>query len=220
MKLFVDMHKILPEGKQGIAEIKHIEVTKKDESWTRIRAAMHPEEYVEAGHYVQLLINGSVMMSDTQMEKRSNIGVICEARGHVLIAGLGMGMILPPILARKEVKSVTVIEKSRDVIDLVEPSLLKIKGGRKLKVIEADIFDWKPEKGTKFDVIYFDIWPNICTDNLLGMATLHQRFAKCKAPGGWMNSWKREHLLSERRRDREFEREIESFRNVKIRSQA
>jgi spermidine synthase len=133
-------------------------------------------------------------MSDTLMEKSSNVGVINNASGHVLIAGLGIGLILPAILAKKEVLSVTVIEKYKEVIDLVEPHLHSLPGGEKLHVIESDIFTWKPAKGKKFDTIYFDIWPNVCTDNLREMATLHRKYARCKTSDGWINSWKRTHL--------------------------
>jgi hypothetical protein len=195
---FLDMTKILPEGEKGCAKVVHFEVSEQDSAFTRIRAIMHPDEFVEPGRYAQLKINGRVMMSNTLMEKSSNTGVINNASGHVLIAGLGIGLILPAILAKKEVLSVTVIEKYREVIDLVEPHLRSLPGSEKLHVIEADIFTWKPEKGKKYDTIYFDIWPNVCTDNLYEIATLHRKYARCKTPNGWIDSWKRNHLKRQR----------------------
>ena len=77
------------------------------------------------------------------------------------------------------------VEKYQDVIALVAPH----HEHAKLTCICADIFNWKPPKNTKYDTIYFDIWNNVCTDNLPEIATLHQRFKYYKAKNGWMGSW-------------------------------
>jgi spermidine synthase len=200
--MFTDMTEVVPEGQKGLAKIEHFEVSKADAAFARIRSMAHPDEYVEEGRYVRLYIGSTLMMTDTVMERGSNARVVHRSVGNVLIAGLGVGLILVPILAKKEVKSVTVVEKYRDVIDLVEPPLLKVKGSKKLKVVEADIFEWKPEKGTKFDVIYFDIWPNICTDALPEMAKLHRKFSRFKVMGGWMDSWQRAKLQYQKSHER------------------
>jgi len=190
---------LVPEGKSGDVRIEHFEVSKEDSTFTSIRAMVNGrDEFVEPGKYARLYVGNALMMSDTRMEKRSNTGVVLNATGHVLIAGLGLGMITHPIAAKKEVKSITVVEKSPDVIKLVGPSLHK-----KVKVVEGDIFSWAPAKGTKFDTIYFDIWANITTDNLDDMAKLNRRFARFKAPGAWVHSWQRERLLYDRRRERD-----------------
>jgi hypothetical protein len=191
---FLDMTKILPEGEKGCAKIVHFKVSQKDSDFTRMRACQHPDEFVEPGHYVQLRVDDGIMMSNTLMETSSNYDVIYSAKGHVLIAGLGIGLILPAILANKEVLSVTVIEKCKDVIDLVQLHMYPLPGGEKLTVIEADIFSWKPEKGKKYHTIYFDIWPNVCTDNLKEINELHRKFTKYKISRGWMDSWKRKYL--------------------------
>lgn len=188
----------LNPGKKGVAEIKHIEISEKESSFTSIRAMVtRKDEYVAPGTYTQLLINGKIMMSDTSMEKRTNRDLLYQAHGHVLVAGLGIGMVLLPLLKSGKIESVTVVEKYQEVIDLVSPSFAEF--GDKLKIVCADIFEWKPEKGTKYNTIYFDIWPTITTDNLPEMATLHRRFAKCKAEGGWMGSWCKQELLSRKR---------------------
>jgi hypothetical protein len=212
---FVPMHTIIPPGKSGNVSIEHFEVSEEASKATQMRAAFgHPDEYVSPGKYCRLLVNGDVMMSDTQNEQRTNYAVVRAARGRVLIAGLGLGMVVVPIFDKAEVKSVLVIEKSPDVIKLVEPHLQHAAPG-KLQVIEADIFEWKPEKGSRFDTIYFDIWPNICTDNLDGMAKLHQRFCHYRAADGWMNSWERDLLKYRRGQERRQEREWSYFRRAR-----
>jgi len=192
--MFEKMVDYIKPGVKGVAEIRHVNVSGEDSKRTSLRSFIsRRDEYVAPGDYVQLNINGQLMMSDTSMEKRSNSHFVHEARGRVLIAGLGIGMVLLPILKKDEVESVIIIEKYQDVIDLV-----KIESP-KLKILCDDIFQWKPEKGSKFDTIYFDIWPDIKTTNLEEMSKLHQRFGRYKAPDAWMESWMRETLIAKKK---------------------
>jgi spermidine synthase len=150
----------------------------------------------KAGKHVRLVVCGETMMSDTEMEKASNREFIRMAKGDVLIAGLGIGLIIWPIINKPEVTSVTVIEKYPDVITLVSKSVAH----HKLTIIEEDIFNWKTKR--MFDTIYFDIWPTISTDNLDEMATLNRKFARRLNPGGWRGSWMEDSLKYDRRRNR------------------
>jgi len=196
------MTKIIPEGRSGPVRIEHFKVSAFDSKFTMLRAIQHPDAYIPVGSYCRLYVGDSLMMSNTPAEQRTNFGVVRNSRGDVLIAGLGIGMILVPILEKREVKTVTVVEASRDVIELVEPSIRKVKGGKKLRVVEASIFDWQPPKDQKYDCIYFDIWATISTDTLKEMERLHRKFGRRKAPGGWMDSWKKDFLRLEKNRDR------------------
>lgn len=191
MSLFCEMASIVPAGVLGEARIIH----DTPDDFTIMRANMRGMP-LEKRTYTRLFVNNALMMTDADFERRSNTGVVIHAEGDALIAGLGIGLILKPILANPKVSSVTVIEKSADVIALVGP---RFACGR-LKIIHADIFGWKPERGRKFDCIYFDIWPNVCTDNLEQMATLHRRFCRSLKGKRWMNSWCREDLRYMKRR--------------------
>jgi spermidine synthase len=194
---FPKMVLILPPGKSGDAEITHFTVSEADSKFTAMRAFQHPGSYVPEGQYAQLTVGRTLMMTDTQNEKRTNRAVVHNAHGHVFIAGLGIGMILHPIAAKPEVTKITVLEKSQGVIDLVKGTL-----PAKVEVIQGDIFEYKPAKGTKFSTIYFDIWPDITTDNLPEMTTLHRRFRSSLVQGGWMDSWCRDQLKSQKRREK------------------
>jgi hypothetical protein len=179
----------LPPGKEGQAEIRHYEVTQMDALRTRFSRQRETEPGVVLA---QLFLDGKMYMSDSDDEKFSNSGFVYRARGDVLIAGLGIGMILPPLLANPEVTSVTVVEQSAAVIALVA----QYYADPKLMVLEGDIFEWKPtDKTIRYDAIYFDIWENICTDALPEMAKLHQRFKNLKrSPSAYMDSWQRDYL--------------------------
>lgn len=180
--MFPKMAEIVKPAKVGVAEVTHYTVTKLDV----LRELMHGGP-CEEGTVAILRVNGMTMMSDTRHERLTNWEFYHQAKGNVLIAGLGLGIIVHGILDKNSVKSVTVIEKEMDVIKLIRPTLPKNKS---LSIIHADIFDWKPEQGALYDCIYFDIWANASD----GRATpdrrkLSGRFKKYKAEGAWMGSW-------------------------------
>ena len=157
--------------------------------------------YMEDGRYVRLHVDGELVMSDTRMEKNTNSEFVHAAHGRVLIAGLGLGLILKNILMKDSVKEIIIIEKCQDVIDLVGS---KFRDPR-IKIIHADIFNYQPSKDQKFNVIYFDIWSQITQDNLEEIKKLHNRFKynlDRTDPDCWMNSWMKEYLQSERRKER------------------
>ena len=81
------------------------------------------------------------------------------------------------------VDSVTVIEKSQDVIALVWPTYASHPN---MKLIHADAFDWKPPKGKRYTVIWNDIWDDICGDNYEEMKRLTRKYGKrCD----WQDCW-------------------------------
>jgi len=184
---YAKMTDIIPQSIKGIARVEHVQITQEAVEYMRLRFFITGGREVPtpAGDYCQLFVGSTLMMSDTRMEKNTNAGVVLEARGHVFIAGLGLGMILVPILAKPDVTRVTVVEKHQDVIDLIAPHFQDPR----LEIIHSDIFEFKPEKGSKFDVIYFDIWPSMSADNLPEMRRLEARFRKFKSQDGWMDCW-------------------------------
>lgn len=206
----IKIHEMVPEGHQDEASICHIEVDAMASIFTAFRAVKSPLEYVACGKYTQLRVHGTLMMSDTTMERETNKEFTQKAHGLILVAGLGIGLILFPLLDREDIEHITIVEKSQGVIDLVGPAL-KAKFGDRLEIVCEDIFKWKPAKGQMFDTIYFDIWPSICVDNLKDITRLHRKFRRYlnKTPRAWMDSWVRSELLVRRRRDKK-----EAYRNA------
>jgi spermidine synthase len=192
---YADVTQIVPPGVQGLAKVEHFTISKEESKATRFWR----DGQVSAGKYARLTVGNTLMMTNTKMEQNTNLGLLLQAKGDVLIAGLGIGMVLPPVLAKPEVTSVLVVEKYQDVIDLVAPHY----PDPKLTVVCADILQWKPQPGQKFDTIYFDIWPDICTENLTEIATLHRRAAYWKRhKNSWVSSWQVDRLRYERERER------------------
>ena len=176
----------VPDGVSGDWTVKTFEVSEQESKATSLRAAFHGyNEYVPPGVYKKLTCRGEVVMSNTPMEIRTHWEIIHKAKGAVLLNGLGLGVCLKAILEKPGVTSVTVIEKSKDVINLVAGTYAN---DPRVKIIEADALEYKPAKGQRFDCVWHDIWTYICADNLEEMKKLHRKYGKkCD----WQGSWER-----------------------------
>lgn len=224
-KSVVPMFNILKPGKSGNAEVSFYKVTEHGAAVHTLAQASsgRPEMAMKPGIYSMLKVDGDLMMTDTPHEIRTNLDIINNARGHVLIAGLGLGMVLVPLLLKQKVKSVTVIEKSPGVIKLVKPRIEKWREhqgmiGAKpapLQILNFDIFEWDPGDAA-WDVIYFDIWPTIGTDNLIGGNKLKRKFKKNLRKGGWMGVWVEKEIRQYARREA---RELAKVRKMQKRFQ-
>lgn len=203
--VFPPMVRVVKPRTVGEAAVDHFTISRGEAGLYNLGSFRTPWLHVSPGDYARLKIGGVTVMSDTTMERRSNLGFATRAHGDVLVGGLGLGMVLVPVLRKEEVSTVTVVERSADVIAAVEDQVRQFVGwraARKLTVVCSDVDDYQPSG--KFDVIYFDIWHDICGDNLPHVARLHQRFKSRLRRGGprvpWMGSWMAEHLRDLRKR--------------------
>lgn len=178
-------HSTLPTSVVGSAALIRFQVSDSESKFSGIRG-----EYVPAGEYTRLEIDGRLMMSDTPNELSMHCGFLRAANGTVLINGLGMGCCLSEVLNKGCVTSVTVIEKNPDVVSLVGPHFPEAE------IICADAFDWKPPRGVRYGAVWHDIWFDICTDNLPDMHRLHRKYGRRT---DWQGSWSRGQLERNRR---------------------
>lgn len=174
----------IPEGKAGNWRIETFIVPKN--SIQNLYLVFHPGgRTVKPGKYKRLVYNNRTIMSNTPAEIRDFSYFVYKARGNVLINGLGMGCCLSKILEKDDVVSVTVIEISQDVIDLVAPFF---KAESRVNIIHANAFGWQPPKRVRYNAVWHDIWDAICTDNLAEMTMLHRKYGKRT---DWQGSWAR-----------------------------
>ena len=98
-----------------------------------------------------LKIAGRVVMVDDPPHWWAMMDHAAKYRGHVLVAGLGLGLIVHALAANQQVERITVVEREPDVIAAVAPHL----PGEKLRIVEGDFFnyhrDFEPE-GVFFDL--------------------------------------------------------------------
>jgi hypothetical protein len=171
MKIDID----IPDGKSGDWSVETFEVSKEAAEFENMRAMFsYSARTIDPGTYKKLKRNGTIVMSNTPVEIDDFRRFVSFAHGDILVNGLGLGVLLKALLNKPEDKSVTVIEKSEDVIKLVAPYIKD----KRVKIIHADAFTWKPPKIQKYDYVWHDIWDNICSDNLVEMSKLHRKYGK------------------------------------------
>lgn len=131
--LFPDMKDIIPEGIVGDYSITF-----------------------ETGTTV--LSKGNIeLMNDHLPERESHKEVVLKSKGDVLLGGLGIGLVIIPLLKKEEVKTITVIEIAQEVVDLVYSHIKSFDTENKLNLIVADAYDYEFEPSKKFDVMFIDI---------------------------------------------------------------
>ncbi len=180
------MADILENRKSGGFELKRFTITKEN------RGFRNPLPY---GDYVRLMEHGEVVMSDTPMEKRTNLRFINKAHGDVFIAGLGIGLIILPIQEKEEVTSITILEKNPEVIKMVGEQLPL---NDKVTIIQGDVYEHTFPKGTKFNCLYFDIWNYVNNDIYQEMKKLKRKYLKYKRtlaedPDAFIKCWAEYH---------------------------
>jgi len=151
----------IPEGKSGEYQIRHIHKdagTCLDTANMRCQMFGQPNVKLMFDHptrWHELSYEGGVWMTDLPIEQAQHDRELQEAHGDVLIGGLGLGYAATQLIRRPEVDSVTVVEISPEVIELVQPHI-----DDEIIVICADLFEYLEglTPVPPFDYCFFDIW--------------------------------------------------------------
>jgi hypothetical protein len=162
-------------GVQGNWRVERFTVTPDGASLYNMRA--RASRHVVPGEYTRLTHYRDVIMSDTPAEKRDHSAFVRAARGDVLITGLGLGMCVTAVLAKRSVKRVHVVELSEDVIALTAQPLLDRYGDR-LTIEHADAMKRVPADGEVWDAVWHDIWPTIAESNVRDMKALRAKYER------------------------------------------
>jgi len=143
----------LPEGESGDYAIAHYTNETSEKNWLTY-LDMKGESL---DSYTVLTKNGCPMpiMQDSIAEYNEHQWLWDNATGDVLVGGLGIGMIHQALIDNPDVTSVTIIEISQDVIDLVWEHCAK---DDTFTLILDDFETWVPPEGTTFDTIWADTW--------------------------------------------------------------
>lgn len=177
----------VPEGKKNNWEVKHFSVSEKEASRFNAGLIFSRQSWreIKAGIYTKLTNNGQTIMSDTPAEKSDHSQIIWNAKGNILLNGLGLGWTVEACMQKEEVKHITVIEIAPEVVILVGHYLIN-KYPNRLSIVMADALSWKPPKGKRYDCIWHDIWPEICGDNYESMKKLRRKYGQYT---NWQDAW-------------------------------
>ncbi len=129
-----------------------------------------------------MFINNDLWMWDTPRERELQQDLAKLAFGDVLVAGYGFGIIVKFLLNNSKVKSITVVEKYKEVLDKINENE-KIEG----EVIIKDFYDL--EEKDKFDCIIGDIWQDIDKKFLGDYAKFKEKAEKLIKSNGKILAW-------------------------------
>lgn len=190
----------VPEQTCGDWTIKQFTITDEEAKTFNMRQIFSGTyRPVDPGTYTKLTHKShGLVMSDTPAEVRDHWEIIHRATGHVLINGLGLGMVLQACLEKPEVTHLTVVEISEDLIDSVG-FFYKLKYNGRLTIVHADALDYRPEKGKRFNSVWHDIWNEIGTENWPQYNLLHRRYGRRT---DWQGSWGRWNIQQMLREER------------------
>ncbi len=147
--------------------------------------------------FLALVENGLIWMSLIPHEINTMKEPIANAKGDVLVLGLGLGYYAYMISLKEEVKKITIIENDKRIIDLFSQYLLpRFKHKDKIKIIKSDAFDYLKENHYH-DYVFVDIYHNV--EDGLPLYLKIKQFEN-KNPNATFAYWIEESLISMLRR--------------------
>lgn len=131
----------------------------------------------------------TIWMSDTPMEIRTCSNIVDGSYGDVLVVGLGLGIMIQMLEEIPEVKSISVVEREKDIINMNMPYL------------GNDIIVWRDDARKfythqKYDTILVDIYPTISHDNIPLMNKVDENMRKLLRPGGEIRHWSKSEIAN------------------------
>jgi hypothetical protein len=134
-----------------------------------------------------LIRNGEVWMSITPMELESQAIGITEARGAVVIYGLGMGWAAAATALSADVTAVTVVEFDPAVIALHEEldifAQLPPDARAKVRIEQGDAYAWRTQGAV--DLLMPDIWLPLVSDGRVDEVGRMQENVRAKSIYFW-----------------------------------
>ena len=131
-------------------------------------------------------IGGEVVMSDDRQELQRHFEFLFQARGRVLINGLGLGCCLRGAVTRPEITRIDIVERDPDVIKLVAAGLPR---DSRIHLHRTDAVTFAEKTNERWDFAWHDLW----SDTDKGephLAVTHQKlFMALSGRVGWQGAW-------------------------------
>lgn len=149
--------------------------------WMKLRAM---DQDFEA---IALFQDDNDWMMDVPSEAITNDPYAAKAHGDVLTMGLGIGYFLFMALRNPAVRSITCIERSKEVISMFNKYILpQFPDEKEIRIIHGDAFDyWNAAYLSRFDYVYADIWQS--SDD--GLATITKLLSQYEPPFHTTDFW-------------------------------
>lgn len=113
----------------------------------------------EAYTYPSIKYKNTTWMSLIPHEINTMQESIDEAKGDVLVYGLGLGYYSYMVSNKKEVSHVTIVEIDNRIIELFKENILpQFPNKDKITILEADAFKFTNNNTTHYDYAFFDLY--------------------------------------------------------------
>jgi hypothetical protein len=149
------------------------------------------------GTYTGLLNKGAVWMSDVPDEKDQHRDAYYAAKrlgGRCLVHGLGLGMVVRAMAELPNVEHIDVVELEEDVIKLCGPAFEPY--GDRITIHHDNALTRRWPIGTRWQVVWHDVWRDISEENLPEMAKLNRSYGQ---RADWQGCWSQEELKALKR---------------------
>ena len=163
-------------------------------------AEIPPIAFFEEGFsFPAVLEDGNEWMTLTPVDVDTCENEIKKARGKVVTFGLGLGYFAYMVSEKSNVESITVVEKSENVIRLFEKHILpRFPHKEKVRIVNADAFEYaeKIMPDEHFDYAFVDTWRD-ASDGL----PMYERMKKLEhlSEGTEFDYWIENFIISRRR---------------------
>ena len=155
--------------------------------------------FTEGFSFPAVLEGGNEWMTITPVDVDTVTAAINDARGKVITFGLGLGYYAYMVSEKRNVSSITVVEKSEKVIELFRRHILpKFSHPEKVRIICRDAFEYAEEElpSEHYDYAFVDTWRD-ASDGL----PMYERMKKLEAlsPDTEFSYWIENFILSRKR---------------------
>ena len=117
--------------------------------------------FTKENPYLVLSYDNEVWMCITPNEINTMEPSIKQAKGDVLVLGLGLGYYPFMISLKEEVKDITIIELDEKIIDIFNKHLLPLFPHKeKIHIIKGDGINYLKNNQKHFDTVFMDLWHN------------------------------------------------------------
>jgi predicted O-methyltransferase YrrM len=149
---------------------------------------------VEKDHPVyDIIFPPKAWMSTNAQELSSMYAAAREARGDILMSGLGLGIYPQMAFAlQRPVGSITIVENNPDIIEITADSWLKNlapQTRQKIKILESSYEEYVRTTPHTFDTIFLDLWEDSDPRYLPHMNYLVNLSKPLCKPGGRIRCW-------------------------------
>jgi len=150
---------------------------------------MKVEILEQKGNYF-LWIDDDLWMWDIESERKIQYGLAHEAYGNVLVAGYGLGLVQKYLRNNPNVKSVTTVEISKEIIQACINEFGTFYGD----YIIDNFYNYKTHPHLKYDCIIGDIWKEIVPESLNDYKRFKVQALKLVKPDGKILAWGKEYF--------------------------